>query len=121
MQSIIIVPFLTEWRPILGFPSYFIRSDGQVLSYARGRPRYLTGWVTKDGYRQYNLKQSDLRRSKPYAHQLVMLAFVGPSTFPDAVVDHIDFDRLNNQVTNLRWYGRFPNTRRTPATAHFYP
>jgi hypothetical protein len=120
----LILPGLLEWRPVAGFPNYLVSSDGQVQSYARSRsrPSLLKGWLTKDGYRQYDLRHGS-RRWKPYAHQLVALTFVGlpPSSISDPVVDHLDFDRMNNEQSNLRWYERVLNMRRIPATAHLLP
>ena len=117
MQSEAVTVIVREWRPIPDFPDYFVRSDGVVESRASGKLKRLKPWIT-EGYRQYSL-----RGRKLYAHQLVMLAFVGPPppSISDPVVDHRDFNRLNNELDNLRWYERLMNMRRTPATAHLYP
>jgi hypothetical protein len=100
-------PRVHEYRPIPGFPNHFVREDGRVRG-LRGRP--LRGWLTKDGYRQFSIEGKKL-----YAHRLVMLAFAGPPPFPDAVVDHRDFDKLNNYHANLRWLSRHDNIRHTPS------
>ena len=45
--------------------------------------------------------------SKLYlVHRLVALAFLGPPPSKEHTVDHIDQDRYNNAVSNLRWASR---------------
>lgn len=78
--------------------------------------RRLRPWLTHDGYRQHYIAGR-----KVYAHQAVLRTFGGPPPSPDHVVDHLDFDRTNNEIDNLRWLPRAINCRRTPATAHLYP
>ena len=45
-------------------------------------------------------------------HRLVMLTFVGPSSDPSkTTVDHVNFDRADNRLCNLRWASRTEQNR----------
>jgi hypothetical protein len=110
---------LRRWRLVPGTTCYFVSDDGLVASCVNRNFKVLTPCPTQESYLQVALRQG----RKLYVHQLVMHAFVGPppSSISDPVVDHLDFDRLNNDLSNLRWYPRVLNMRRTPATAHLLP
>ena len=59
--------------------------------------RYITGGVGSHGYRQV-LLNGKFR----YLHRIVLEAFVGPC--PEGhECDHINRDKDNNELTNLRW------------------
>lgn len=65
----------------------------------------LSAWVHTTGYLRVSLGRNNHR----YVHRLVAAAFL-PN--PDGLlqVDHIDGDRTNNQVGNLRWVTARQNT-----------
>lgn len=69
-----------------------------------------TGWKQKDAYHQVRIKSKTF-----YVHRLVLETFVGecPEGFE---CDHIDRNRSNNMLENLRWITVFDNRRR--ATYH---
>lgn len=108
---------LRRWRLVSGTTCYFISDDGSVVSCAKSGFKLLKPWLTKERYLQVALRGA----RKHYIHRLVLSAFSDRSPWPGAVVDHLDFDRQNNQLHNLRWYDRVQNMRRTPGTAHLYP
>ena len=87
------------FKPIVGFHQFIkfeISNFGRVRE-IDDKNHYLQGTVNKDGYRifEYNKK-------KIGAHRLVALHFL-ENQDNKPVVDHIDNDRLNNKVNNLRW------------------
>ena len=94
-----------------GETDYYICADGAVLSMKHGKLRALKPWLTGAGYLQVSIGGR-----KKYVHRLLLLTFGPPLPTPDHVVDHIDFDRQNNDLANLRWLGRVANMRRTPAS-----
>lgn len=97
-----------EWRPIAGFPDYFVSSLGEVRSdrLYRGHPgpRLLAGSVTPGGYRQVLLYRPGQRHGR-YVHDLVTEAFIGPK--PEGqCVRHLNGDPAVNTVENLA-YGTY--------------
>lgn len=68
-------------------------------------------YYTKGGYVRYKINYGD-RNKKFQAHRLVALAFI-PNDDPlnKTQVDHIDNDRTNNCVENLRWVTPKENTQ----------
>jgi len=74
----------------------------------------LKGEVTKFGYRQYHMKVKGVS-IKLKAHRLVAEAFIpNPDNLPQ--VNHIDGDKLNNNVKNLEWCDQKHNNRHALAT-----
>jgi hypothetical protein len=81
-----------EWKPILDYPDYEVSNLGNV----KGK-RLLSLTKDKDGYYIVKIKKKRIRVSR-----LVAMAFIpNPTNLP--IVDHIDRNRTNNVVTNLRW------------------
>jgi hypothetical protein len=90
---------MEEWRPIEGYNNYLVSNFGRVMN--------SRGYVFKDnidsnGYYRVNLvKDGKLKTMR--IHRLVAKAYL-PSTEPSLnFIDHIDRNRLNNRVENLRW------------------
>ena len=87
-----------ERRPIKDFENYEISSLGQVHNTKTGRMLKLT---TKGGYMFTGLSEK-CKGKTISVHRLVALAFIeNPENKP--CVDHIDNDKSNNNVNNLRW------------------
>lgn len=70
----------------------------------------------KSGLRSYGSKQNrgymhvNYKKTKYLVHRLVLEAFVG-SCPENMECDHIDRNRTNNHLTNLRWVTRSENNR----------
>lgn len=84
---------------IAEFPGYFISNFGRVWS-DKMDGRLLRHRV-RSGYLSVDLCKDSVRTSK-LIHRLVATAFV-PNPENKPCVDHIDGDRQNNIVTNLRF------------------
>lgn len=100
------------WRPIPSAPRYQVSTWGRVRSGARVlRPQQQT-----KGYLKLHLG----RHRQALVHTLVAEAWLGPRP-PGHEVDHLDHDRRNNSLENLRylrayenavrWAGRHPAVR----------
>lgn len=83
------------WKTIDTHPNYEVSSEGQVRN--SKTQRVLKGGKHTDGYLQVPL-YPNYKTFK--IHRLVADAFLEPA---EGEVDHIDRDKTNNTVTNLRW------------------
>lgn len=97
-----------DWRVVPGHTDYEIsdsgdirrRFDGKNRAYKAGRMLQTT--VNQYGYRRVHLKDNGVS-SYHSVHRLVCLAFIGQPPPGCDHVAHFDGDKLNNNVTNLRW------------------
>lgn len=79
--------------------SYNIYDDGRCFNTKTNK--FLAGSVKNTGYRMYNLTINGKKKDFS-AHRLVAIHFIpNPNNLP--VVNHIDGNKLNNNVTNLEW------------------
>ena len=91
---------------IEGFPNYFIYPDGRIWS-NYGKGKFMKHAVDKDGYHKVGLCQ-DGKQKRFSVHRLVAQAFIpNPDNKPE--VDHINQDRSDNRLENLRWVTALEN------------
>jgi hypothetical protein len=106
-----------KWKDVPGFESlYSVSDDGRVRRLAR-RVRNGVGWIDLPerevpptqtrGYLVVNLWRDNVAR-RWLVHRLVALAFLGPS---DLSVDHINGDKADNRLENLRYCSLAANTQ----------
>ena len=89
------------WKDIPEYEGYYLVSNlGRVKSIGYGEEKYLR-LCPNHRYYMVNLCKDKIRTIKT-VHQLVAEAFLGhtPCGF-ELVVNHINFDRLDNRVLNL--------------------
>ena len=90
-----------EWRVIEDFPDYQVSNLGRVKSFNRRKKEKILLYRPCQDYQRVAL-QKDGKQFSRFVHRLVAIAFIpNPENKPE--VDHIDRDRKNNLVTNLRW------------------
>lgn len=95
---------------------YFVRDDGKIFSTKNiGRGKYhkeLTQHLRYDGYPVVTVGTNKKRVQKT-VHRIIAETFIpNPQNLPE--VDHIDNDKTNNRVENLRWISSFENKSRIP-------
>jgi hypothetical protein len=91
--------------PIKGFEElYEISNFGRIKSSSNWRKKikgFLSPTVMKIGYYMVSLNK-DKKAKKCYVHRLIAEHFIdNPNGYK--FVDHIDGDKLNNSIINLRW------------------
>lgn len=87
---------LEEWRPIDGFPNYQVSNLGRVKNIKRGY--ILKNNIGTYGYYRVNLGRGNMRK----VHRLVAEAFI-PNPLELPYINHLDENKLNNDVSNLEW------------------
>lgn len=94
------------------YPDYIISTRGQIFStklYAGSCLHELSYETTKDGYLRVSLSHNGVVK-RLTVHTLVALAFIpNPNNLP--VIDHVDRNKQNNCVYNLRWATYSENER----------
>jgi hypothetical protein len=106
------------WKTICGFTDYEVSDLGKVRNTKSGK--ILAENPTETGYMKVNIrkdKQSYTRK----VHRLVAEAYIdNPNGYEE--IDHINEDKTDNRVENLRWCSRQMNLNyysfgRTPAVS----
>lgn len=81
--------------------SYYITETGKCFNNNTGK--YLKGQIRQyNGYLSFNLTLPDGGKKRCYAHRLVAQTFI-PNPYNKKEINHIDGNKLNNNVENLEW------------------
>lgn len=87
---------------IPGYESYFINKKGEIISTKRNKNKKLKPSINSRGYLVVGLCKNGIEK-KYKIHQLVALSYLGHNiNGMNCVVDHIDNNKLNNNVSNLQ-------------------
>lgn len=93
------------WVDIDGFENYQVSTWGRV----RGQHGILKPYLNEKGYEKVGLTKNG-KSHKKRVNRLVAMAYIpNPDNLPQ--VDHIDGNKRNNSVTNLRWVDNLTNRR----------
>lgn len=92
---------------VKGFESrYKINRQGDVWSIYQSK--FMTPQFNEDGYLELNCFDADGVKHKKRLHRLLALQYhPNPDNLPE--IDHIDRNRQNNSLDNLRWVSRIEN------------
>lgn len=102
-------------RCVPGYRDRAVTSEGVVYSTKSGRP--LSVSLSNAGYPQVAAGDNTYgpRTNAVPVHRLVALAWL-PNDAGYAEIDHIDNDKTNNNVANLRWVSKKANMARIGRT-----
>lgn len=105
---------LETMRPIVDYPGYYITEKGDIFSDKYGDLRKLKPAINCRGYLNTILRKNG-KSYNERVHRLVAKTYI-PNPINAPEVDHIDRDKLNNNVDNLRWVSRSENLKNRDAT-----
>ena len=95
-----------EFKPVNEFPDYCVSNCGRV--YSVKSQRFIGSLNKKIGYITVSLNEGKKTKTT-YIHTLVMKHFGEPKPPPDYEIDHINKDKTNNNINNLRWVSHQEN------------
>ena len=98
------------WKAIEDYPNYEVSNLGNVRN--KKTKRVLRPAKLNTGYLQVRIKDSTGVYRGRNIHRLAMITFNPVENMDDLQVDHIDFNRQNNCLENLRWLTPTENRRR---------
>ena len=100
------------WQDIKEFEEYQVSTAGRVKSKAKHYmpEKILEGTITPMGYRAVGLRKNNKQYQK-MVHRLVMETFNTIDNSNEYQVDHINRDRLDNRLINLRWTTQTENSK----------
>ena len=92
-----------EWRDVVGYDGYYMVSNlGRVASFHRAMHPVLLKSNPKAGsYCKVTIRKDGVVKTFQ-VHQLVAISFI-PNPHNYRSIDHIDGDKRNNNISNLRW------------------
>ena len=98
---------MEDWKQINDYSNYTISNLGNVRNDKFGR--IITGKCDTKGY-NWVLLYKNSKPKKKYIHRLICEYFLDGFD-PDLEIDHIDRNRQNNNLNNLRCVSRSENNR----------
>lgn len=99
-----------------GFPNYEIFEDGSVYSHKTHTK--LKPLINTNGYLKYHLYNNGKMTNK-YVHILVAEHFLFRENTEESEIDHIDRDKNNNHVSNLRYVTPKKNASHMAGSARY--
>lgn len=105
---------MIEWKKVVGYEKFYETSSEADVKSLRTGELLVPGWA--GGYLRVRLKDKDGIKKHKAIHIIVALAFLGiPDPDPESgkplIVDHINGDRKNNSLENLRWITQGENVK----------
>lgn len=100
-------------------PKYEVNELGQVRHAIK--KNILKGYHTKTGYVRFCMYDADMKRHDLYCHVMVATEFI-PNPDPEHLteVNHINFNKDDNNVENLEWVSHDDNMEHWREAQEFY-
>jgi len=99
------------FKPVPNYPDYEVSNLGNVKSLKYNKVRILKQTPSSRGYLMVNLSNGEAKVRT--VHQLVAIMFLNHNpNGSDLVINHIDFNKLNNNVENLEVITQRENANR---------
>ena len=99
---------MEEWRTC--FELYEISNFGNCRRLLNNNEyKIINGSIGNHGYKYFQIKRKNKRQNFLF-HQLVSKCFLGNKEDDKFVIDHIDRNKLNNNLTNLRYVSQKENS-----------
>jgi len=96
------------WRPMLEAEGYLVSDKGRVMNVKFGF--VLKPNQTPENYLFYTLRDHNKINHRYYIHKLIGKYFIpNPDNLP--LIDHLDGDTFNNNISNLRWASASDNNQ----------
>ncbi len=93
---------METFKSIVGYPGYEVSDQGRVRSWKGPQPRILKLFKPRQGHWHASLSPSRYALTCASVYRLVLTAFVGPPG-EGRKVRHLNGDRSDNRLANLRW------------------
>lgn len=101
---------LCSYVPIPGFTRYEVLNVYPYIVRNRATERVLKPMLDAAGYYHFDLRNDDGERKKYKLHRIIADIFIpNPHGYP--CVDHVNRNKTDNHLSNLRWVPYSVNTR----------
>jgi hypothetical protein len=113
-----IVPafYIMRTGEIVTLEGYYVDREGNVYRLVDDVYYEVPQNMDHGGYLLINIKNPRLSTETGYrslyVQRVMMSSFHGEDFFPTAVADHIDCNKQNNHISNLRWLTMVDNSKR---------
>ena len=95
---------IQNWQPVKNFEGLYEINEKSVVRslHKRNYHSIITQRIDRAGYYTVRLNKAG-KDSTQFVHRLLGFAFLAEPTYPKAVINHKDGNKLNNSLDNLEW------------------
>jgi hypothetical protein len=89
-------------------PGFFATPDGRIFEVKNGQQVEAKESLNKDGYLEIFFIQNG-KRKRTHKHRAICAAFNGAPPSKESLARHLDDNKLNNSIKNLKWGSAMDN------------